>query len=60
MLILTLTILAKKLILVAWVGPGHVSADGYIKVLNIQMEISKDESEVKISKDESEVKIGSF
>ena len=48
MLILTLTILAKKLILVAWVGPGHVSADGYITVLNIQMEISKDESEVKI------------
>ena len=41
-------------------GPERASADGYIIVLNIQMEISKDEREVKISKDESEVKIGSF
>ena len=50
----------KEVNLVAWVGPERASADGYIIVLNIQMEISKDEREVKISKDESEVKIGSF
>ena len=31
----TLTILAKILILDAWLGPGRASADGYITVLKI-------------------------
>ena len=31
----TLTILTKKLILVTGLGPGHVSADGYITVLKV-------------------------
>ena len=44
----TLTILAKKLILVAWLGPGHVSADGYIEVLKIQIRICKDGGAVKM------------
>ena len=35
----TLSILAKSLILVTWVGPRRVSADGYITVLKIQMEM---------------------
>ena len=37
-----LTILAKRLILVAYLGPQRVSVDGYITVLKIQIEISKD------------------
>ena len=43
----TLTILAKRLILVAWLGPGRTSADGYITVLKIQMELCKDGRGVK-------------
>ena len=43
-----LTILAKRLILVAWLDPGHVSADGYITVLKIEMEISKNGGQVKV------------
>ena len=38
----TLTILTKALILVAWLGSGRVFADGYITVLKIQMQVSKD------------------
>ena len=44
----TLTILTKRLILVAWLGPGHDSADGYNTVLKIQMEIRKDGRQVTI------------
>ena len=44
----TATIPAKSLILVAWLGPGRVSADRYIKVLKIQMEIRNDWRQVKI------------
>ena len=44
----TLTILAKRLILVAWLGPGCAFTDGYIIFLNIQMEICKDGRRVKI------------
>ena len=31
----TLTILAKRLILDAWLGPGRASVDGYITVYKI-------------------------
>ena len=34
-LITLTTILAKVLILDAWLGPGYASADGYIRVLKI-------------------------
>ena len=44
----TLTILAKRLILVNGLGPGRASADGYIAVLKIQMEICKNGRKVKI------------
>ena len=44
----TLTILAKSLILVAYLGLRRVSVDGYITVLKIQMEICKDGRRVKI------------
>ena len=43
-----LTILAKVLILVAWLDPGRASADGYITVLNIQTEICKNGGRIKI------------
>ena len=33
---------ARKLILLAWLGPGRFSADGYITVLKIQMDVCKD------------------
>ena len=40
---MTLTIIAERLILVvAWLGQGGVSADAYITVLKIQMQICKD------------------
>ena len=42
-----LTILAKRLISVPWLGPGRVSADGYITVYKIEMEISKNGGQVK-------------
>ena len=35
----TLTVLAKKLLLVTWLCPGHVSTDGYITVLKVQIEM---------------------
>ena len=39
----TLTIIAERLILVvAWLGQGGVSADAYITVLKIQMQMCKD------------------
>ena len=44
----TFTILAKSLILHAWLGPGRASADGYIAVLKIQTKICKDGRQVKI------------
>ena len=44
----TLTILAKRLILVTWLGPGNDSAGGYNTVLKIQMEIRKDGRQVAI------------
>ena len=44
----TLTILAKRLILVTWLGPGNDSADGYNTVLKIQMDIRKDGRQVAI------------
>ena len=43
----TSTILAKKLVLVAWLGPERVSADGYITVLKIQTDMKR----WKINKD---------
>ena len=33
---------AKIIILVVWLGPGRVLADGYITVIKIQMEICKE------------------
>ena len=44
----TLTILAKRLNLIAWLDPGRVSADGYITVLKFQTEIWKDVRQVKM------------
>ena len=44
----TLTILEKRLILVTGLGPGRASTNGYITVLNVQMEICKDGRRVKI------------
>ena len=44
----TSTILAKRLILNAWVSPGYVSADWYIAVLKIQTKIYKDGRQVKM------------
>ena len=38
----TLTILTKRLILGAWLGPGRASADWYITGLKIQTKICKD------------------
>ena len=35
----TLTVLAKKLLLVTWLCPGHVSTDGCITVLKVQIEM---------------------
>ena len=43
-----LTSLAKRLISVSWLGPGRVSADGYITVPKIEMEIGKNGGQVKI------------
>ena len=42
------TVLAKNLILVAWLGLGRFSVDGYITVLKIQMEICRDGGGLKI------------
>ena len=36
------TILAKRLSLVGWLGPGSVFAVGYVTVLKIQIEVFKD------------------
>ena len=44
----TLTILAKRLILDAWLGPGQAFANGYITVLKVQTEICKDGRWVKM------------
>ena len=44
----TSTILAKRLILVAWLGPERVSTDGKITVLKIQTEICKNGRWVKM------------
>ena len=38
----------KIIILVAWLAPGRVFADGYITVFEIQMEICKDGIRVKV------------
>ena len=43
-----LIILAKRLILDAWLGPGRASADWYIAVLKIQLKICIDEEQVKM------------
>ena len=43
-----LSMLPKRLILIAWLGPRCVSADGYITVIKIHMEICKDGGRVKI------------
>ena len=45
--LITLTILANRLILDAWLVPKCASADGYITVLKIQMKICKDEKQGK-------------
>ena len=45
--LVTLTILAKRLILDAWLGPGCASADVYITFLKIQMKTCKDGRQVK-------------
>ena len=42
----TSTILAKRLILDAWLGPGRTSTDSYIAVLKIQTNIRKDGRQV--------------
>ena len=42
------TILAKRLILDTWPGPGRASADGYITVLKVQTEICQDGRRVKM------------
>ena len=42
------TILAKRLILNAWLSPGCASADWYITVLKIQTKICKDGRQVKM------------
>ena len=42
-----LTILAKRLILIAWMGPGLASAGGHLTVLEIQSEMCKDGRRVK-------------
>ena len=44
----TLSIPAKRLASVGWLGPGRVSGDGYITVLEIQTEIFKDGKQVKL------------
>ena len=44
----TFTILAKWLILHAWLGPGRASAEGYITVLKIQTKICDDGRQVKM------------
>ena len=44
----TLTIVANRLILVAWMGSRLFSVDRYIPVLKIQMEICEDRREAKI------------
>ena len=38
----------NELDLVAWLGPGSVSADGYITVLKVQMDICKGGRRIKI------------
>ena len=43
-----LTILAKILILDAWLDPGDTSADRYVIVLKIQTKICKDGRQVKM------------
>ena len=45
--LITLTILAKRLTLDTWLGPGYFFAYGYIKVLKIQMKICKVGRQVK-------------
>ena len=42
-----LTILAKRLILIALMGPGLASAGGHLTVLEIQSEMCKDGRRVK-------------
>ena len=44
----TLTILAKRLNLDAWLGPGRAPADGYMTVLKVQTEICQDGRRVKM------------
>ena len=44
----TSNILAKRLILNAWLSPGYVSADWYITVLKSQTKIYKDGRQVKM------------
>ena len=44
----TLTVLAKRLILDAWLGPGQASANRYITALKIQMNICIDGRQVKM------------
>ena len=44
----TLTILLKRLIFDALLGPGCGSADGYIAFLITQMKICKDKRQVKM------------
>ena len=43
----TLTILAKRLILDGWLGPGRTSADCYITAIKIQMQLCIDGRQVK-------------
>ena len=45
--LITLTILAKSLILDAWLGLGCAPADEYITVLKFQMKICRDGRQVK-------------
>ena len=49
----TLSILAERLILDAWLGPGRASADGHITVIKFETQICKDWKRVKTESFES-------
>ena len=56
----TLIILAEILILHAWVGPGHASADWYITVLKIQMKVCMNGRQVTMEQVYSTISIWSL
>ena len=56
----TSTVLAKRLILDAWLGPGRASADWYITALKIQTKICKVRRQVKVESFQSTISIWSL